>query len=150
MKRVTPAKRRGFAMLTAVALVALVAMALAAVLALVRLDLGRTADALDEAQLRQMLLAGEHAARERLDAAGEAAPRTDEAVPISLPPALAADGGAVDVTVLPRASRAAAEVVEVTVRARLGEKAASQTLRYERTSRGWRATAAALTVPGGG
>ena len=148
MKSVTRNDRRGFAMLTAIALVALVGVAMAAVLALVQLDLRRTADALVEAQLRQMLLAGERAARERLDATGTDGPRAAEAAPASLPAALAADGGALEVT-LTSATPAAGKEVEVTVRARLGERSAAQTLRYEHTPEGWRPRSATLLTPGG-
>jgi hypothetical protein len=130
---------RGFATLTAIALVALVAVAMAAAAAVFRLDVRRTAAAVDDAQLRQMLLAGERAARARLDArAGAPAAAAGEAV--ALPPPLAAAGATLRISIAPDAAGAAA-----TVEAALAGRAAAQTLRYERGPGGWRLASAELT-----
>ena len=93
--------RRGFAMIVAVALVALVAVALGAVMSLFRLDLDRTANALEQAQLRQMLLAGERAARGQLETvtANPQGAQGPAPVVVALPAALVADGGALSVSV---------------------------------------------------
>ena len=135
------ASRRGFAMLTAIALVALVAVAMAAAASVFRLDLRRTVTGAEDAQLRQLLFAGERIARAKL-------PREDGKVesaagPVQLPPALAAQGASMNVGVAPKADNADAAVA--TVEATLGGRAAAQTLRYERGPGGWRLAGVEIT-----
>ena len=134
--------RRGFAMIVAIGLVALVAMAIATVLALVRLDLRRTAESLEQAQLRQMLLAGERAAGEQL-AASEAAPAAQD-VAVALPPGLAADGASLKLRLEPGPKDGTAAA---TVEAALAGKALAQTLRYQRGPDGWQLAAVQLAPP---
>jgi hypothetical protein len=133
-------------MLTAIALVALVGVAMAAAASVFGLDLRRTAAVVGDAQLRQLLVAGERAARQNLpmDAAA-AVGGFDGAVP--LPPALAERGATLALRVAPADPSAAA--AEATVEAALAGRVARQTLRYERGPAGWRLAAAELhAVPG--
>jgi hypothetical protein len=118
-------------MLTALALVALVAVAIAAALSVFRLDLRRTAGAVDDAQLRQLLLAGQRAVRDRLPRDAGAVPTIEQ--PMALPPPLAAEG-AVRLHLRPGAAR---DTADAGIEARLGNRTATQTLRYERGPTGW-------------
>jgi hypothetical protein len=144
----TQGRRRrcgAFAMIVAVALVALVALALGAVLSLFRLDLNRTADALEQAQLRQMLLAGQREARGQLESARAGA----QPVALALPASLSAQGGALEFGVAPEKGPDGAAAAEVTVRAALGRRTMTQTLGYEKGPQGWRVTRATLSPAGG-
>ena len=133
--------RRGFAMIVAIALIGVVGLALASILSLSHLDLRRTSEAAQGAQLRQLLVAGERAARDRLNA-GDA---TGGVLSVSLPPALAADGGAMEVRVEPAVEAGAPAVV--TVEAKLGTAGLSQTLRYHRGAEEWKLVGAELHRP---
>jgi len=135
-----PRHRRGLAMLTAIALIALVGMAMAAAGAVFHLDLRRTAAAVQDAQLRQLLVAGERAAREALPAAGAGAV-TDADHPVALPPALAARGASLVVRFDPGKKPGDATA---TVEAALEGRVMSQTLHYERGPAGWRLASAAI------
>ena len=140
-----PRQRRGLAMLTAIALIALVGVAMAAAGAVFRLDLRRTAASVQDAQLRQLLVAGERAAREALPAAGAGAGAVTESNhPVALPPALAARGESLVVRFGPRKKDGEATA---TVEAALEGRVASQTLLYERGPGGWRLASAALNPP---
>ena len=130
--------RHGFAMLTALALVALVAVAMAAALSVFRLDLRRTAGTVDDAQLRQLLLAGQRAARDRLPRDAGAVPTIEQ--PVALPAPLAAEG-AVTLRLRRGASR---DTADVGVEARLGNRTATQTLHYERRPVDWSLVSADL------
>jgi len=140
-----PRHRRGLAMLTAIALIALVGVAMAAAGAVFRIDLHRTAAAVQDAQLRQMLVVGERAAREALPAAGAGAGAVTESNhPVALPPALAARGESLVVRFGPRKKDGEATA---TVEAALEGRVASQTLLYERGPGGGRLASAALNPP---
>src|SRR4051812_17106737 len=91
-------RRTGFATATSMAVVALAAVALASLAALLVSDGRRTRNALDDAQLRQLLLAGADDAGRRVgaDDGGPAG-----GAPLVLPPDLAAGGGSVRLTVDP-------------------------------------------------
>ena len=134
-------QRRGFAMLTAIALIALVGVAMAAAAAVFRLDLRRTAAAVRDAQLRQLLVAGERAARETLPAGGAV---TQSNQSVALPPAVAARGASLAVRFDPGQKDGDATA---TVEAALEGRAATQTLHYERGPAGWRLASAALNPP---
>ena len=124
-------RRRGFAVLTAIVLTALVAVAMTAALSVFRANVRRTAAALDDAQLRQLLLAGERVARQRL--AAPPAP-AGQGGPVELPPSLSQDGATLRVDAAgPATERAAVFRVIVT----LGGRRASQTLQYEAGAGGW-------------
>jgi hypothetical protein len=131
--------RRGFAMLTAIALIGLVAVAMAAAAAVFRLDLRRTTAVMEDAQLRQLLVAGERAAREKLPAAP--GPVSASEAPVSLPPALTTRGAtlAVHLSKGPEGDDAIA-----TVEAALAGRVATQTLTYQRGPAGWRVASATL------
>lgn len=136
-------------MLTAIALVALVAVAMAAVGSMFRLNLRRTGEALADAQLRQLLIAGERAARERLASAkaSDAVPSNavrafDHSVPLPAP--LAAAGGSLKLRIQPARGDNTAATVEATVEAALEGRSLSQALRYERGPAGWTLAAAEL------
>ena len=139
--------RRGMAMLIAVALVSLVGMAIAAVLALVRLELTRTADTLEDAQLRQMLLAGETAAREKLSAMTGDVPKAGEEVSVPLPAALAADGAALHLRIAAGPDAGTLTTREVVVEATVGRRTLGQRLNYERDGGDWRLSGVVLGRP---
>ena len=145
-----PAIRPAFAMIMAVALVALVALALGAVLSLFRLDLDRTARAVEQAQLRQMLLAGERAAREQLETAPPDAANAAQGAPVSvpLPAALSANGAALELKFAPVAGTDGAPAAQVTVVATLERGTMTQTLGYEKGPQGWRLMRATLAPTG--
>src|SRR5829696_5024687 len=83
--RVAARDRRAFATVAAVVLIGMAGMVFVALTALVGHDLRRTARAGAEAQLRQLLTAGEVAAAASLD-------RPAGAEEVAVPAALAADG----------------------------------------------------------
>jgi hypothetical protein len=131
-------------MLTAIALIALVGVAMAAAAAVFKLDLRRTAAVLEDTQLRQLLVAGERAARDKLPAAGVVAESNG---PVSLPPPLAARGASLSLHV---SSGQTETEATATVEAALEGRVASQTLHYERSPAGWRLGSAELRTPPGG
>jgi hypothetical protein len=132
-------EHRGFAMLTAIALVAVVGVAMAAAASVFRLDLRRTAAVVEDTQLRQLLIAGERAARAKLPAAPAAITASDDLV--SLPPSLATRGASLTVRLAPGGAEGTATA---TVEAALAGRVMKQTLSYERGPAGWRLAAAGL------
>ena len=123
--------RRGFAVLTAIVLTALVAVAIAAALSVFRTNLSRTAAVASDAQLRQLLLAGERVARARLASPADGAGQGER---VELPAALPQDGATLHIDAVgPRTEGAAAFRVTAT----LSGRRASQTLRYENRAGGW-------------
>ena len=128
-------RRNGFATATAMAVVALAAVALASLAALLVSDGRRTRDALDDAQLRQLLLAGADEATRRVGAndAGAAGGGTS----LALPSELAAGGGSVRLTVDPPAV-GEADVRVAHVEATYAGRRGGQVLRFRREEGGWR------------
>jgi hypothetical protein len=125
-------------MLTAIALIALVGVAMGAAASVFKLDLRRTAAVLEDTQLRQLLVAGERAARDKLPAAGAVAESNG---PVPLPPPLAARGASLAVHVSGGQTETEATA---TVEAALEGRVMSQILHYERGPAGWRLLAAAI------
>lgn len=120
----------GIAMITALALLTLVAITLVPLTALTRAQVRYTRHVADEAQLRQMLLAGEQAARATLAQAPEP-PARQQAVPL---PSGLAEAGA---TLTLGFEELEDDRWRVRVRAALGEDHAQQTLRYRREDQRW-------------
>lgn len=137
--------RPGFASVTAVILIALVGAALAAAVTLLGAESRRTRSAVEDAQLRQLLLAGEAGARQHLARRGAA---DGTAVPLALPADLSAAGARVELRFSPDE---AGDSCEVRVDASLGRRRASQSLRFNRGNRGteWQLVAAELNPPDG-
>ena len=125
--------RGGFASLTAIALIAIVGLGLAAMASLFAGETRRAVRLRDEAQLRQLLLAGEVAARDALA-------RGERRRAVELPPELAslgttltfepADGGGA------RARDAREARLRVTARSGEG-RVVSQTLTYTGSGPAW-------------
>lgn len=126
--------RNGFATATAMAVVALAAVALASLAALLASDGRRTRDALNDAQLRQLLLAGADEAGRRVgaDDAGAGGGTT-----VALPPDLEAAGGSVRLTVDP-SGFGGGDVRVVHVEATYAGRRGGQVLRFRREGGGWR------------
>jgi hypothetical protein len=132
MKRKT---RRGFALIVAIALVAMVAMTIASIGFVMRTEVLRTRAAGDEAQLRQLLLAGTQTARARLAAAGG---KADGAM--ALPDSLAGAGASVSLT----EESTAADQAAVRIEASLGSRRLSQVVHFVQKSGAWQVDAAEL------
>lgn len=142
--RPTPRRpARGFAMLTALAAVAIVAASLLAIGALLVADARRTARAADEAQLRQLLLAGAAIAHDRARHWPDRPPAERSDVP--LPPDLIAHGASLRIEAAPDA---AGERIEVHVSAARGGRTQRQVLHYRRQDGAWKLTGAGLEPTG--
>ena len=123
--------RRAFATITAITLLALVGIALAAMGTLLVADARRTRAATSEAQLRQLLLAGAAAAEERVRNLPPVA--AEQAWEVPLP------AGA-DASLTVRLERDDAPATHrVRVAATVGERTAGQVLTYDAASRTLRA-----------
>ena len=131
--RVTNMQRRGVAAITAVSLLALVGVTLAAMGSLFAAEARRTRDATTEAQLRQLLLSG-------AAVAGQRAPFTAEAT-IELPPLLAADGARL---VLRPVKPADGDAVVIDVQAAFADRRMTQRVRYAQRDGRWRVDSADL------
>lgn len=130
--------RNGFALITAIALAGFVGVALAVVLMSFSAELKRTRSASDEAQLRQLLLAGASDAAARARGWPEAAePHRWE---VTLPDDLARLGAKVTSESQP----SEAGLIQVRVNASLGGRRAAQTLRLAHTDKGWQTVAARI------
>ena len=136
--RPSSARRRAFATVAALGLIAVVGVTLAAVATLLTSDVKRTRRAADDAQLRQLLVAGEAAARASL--AGTDQPRE---VALKLPTELESTG--ITLTIERLDGGNPADGVQFRVTARGGDgRSVAQTLRYTRAAEGWRLDAAEL------
>jgi hypothetical protein len=131
--------RSGFAIVAAVVLIAMTGFAFVALAGLVRHDVRRTARARGEAQLRQLLLAGEAAAAGSHDAAG----KSPQDVP--LPAELSADGAKLSVT----PGEVIGERRMMTVEASTDGVSASQQLSYQRREGRWVLVRAELSPTSG-
>lgn len=130
---------RGFATVAAVVLIGMASVAFLGMAALARHELVRTRRAAADAQLRQLLLAGQAASDARLSA--DAAP-TPGAVVIELPAVLAEPGGRLTIHVQ-RGDSTDARRVEVLAAAE--GWTASQSLNYTRDGARWRLAGAELS-----
>lgn len=133
--------RKGFATATAVALIGLVALASGAILTLFNTELRRTRQTAEEAQLRQLLVAGERAAAELLSARPE--PGEGEQT-VALPSFLAGEGVKLSLHFEPPGG---AGPVNVRVEATLGRTGLAQVLRYERSADAFKLAGATLEQP---
>ena len=123
-------RKRAFATITALALVGIVGVTLATLTGIFARDVKRSLRQHDDAQLRQLLIAGEIAARASLGgerAAGE--------VKVGLPQELQSAGASLTYQTVPGD---ASDVIEVRVTAAAGEgRSRSQTLKYAKAANGW-------------
>ena len=150
--RAAGTRRRGMASIVAVGTIPLVAVALAAMLSLFAAEIRRTRDAAAGAQLRQLLVAGEWAARDRVGK--NAGPVTEPAdVPVMLPAELGGgEGEGADVGAALRLRiepGEGPERVNVRVAATVGRAGAAQALVFERKGAGWELVRAELVRPDG-
>lgn len=131
-------RRRAFATLTALGLVVVVAIALTALTALVAQDVKRSLRQSQDAQVRQLLVAGEVAARASLR---EGIPgQTDVALPVDLSRA----GYSLRFESLPSDAPAAADVHIRVTGYRPDGRSESQSLRYVRAGDVWELRTAEL------
>jgi hypothetical protein len=129
----------GFATLMAIALVAMAGVAFVAIASMMRHDVRRTRRAVAEAQLRQMLSAGEEAVRSQLDATGGGENGATREVPV---PRMTGESEArLTLTVAPVAD---AGLRVILVEATMDGFHAAQQLRYSRHDGKWTLVAAVL------
>jgi hypothetical protein len=132
-------RRRGFATVTAIALIGLTAMAVVAITTELITDARRTQNAEIETQLRQLLLAGADEAARDLDAwaAAPADGKSGKEVRIPLPSTLAADGSLKLTRSPANAPKADRQTLEIRIDATWCGRRAAETLRYRRAGGGW-------------
>jgi type II secretory pathway component PulK len=121
-------RRRGFATLIALGLIGLIGAALAALAVSFSHDVKRNARQMEDAQLRQLLIAGEAAARGSIS--GQVQPEK-----VELPAELGSAGMSVT---WERTAEASADGVQVRATARTTEnRSAAQMLRFVKEANGW-------------
>lgn len=130
-------RRKGFILLLAIAMIAMVGVALAAMGSLLAYDGRRTRSTTDDAQFRQVLIAAEAWTAQRLDLD---ALSPQHATSIPLPPSLTVQGIAANVRLIIEADEKVA-----TLTAQLPDRQLEQVVRYRRTNGVWRAVAAELS-----
>ena len=124
---------RGFASFTAVVLVGTTAIALTAVASLTMYQAERTRNAATDAQLRQLLIAGQSYASEQLaDGA-----RQNNNLDVQLPDTLASDGASLSIE---RQSPPGNTAKTAIINATLHGRSVNQTLVYDAISGTWRVT----------
>jgi type II secretory pathway component PulK len=123
--RPKPSKCRGFVMVTALLILALVAVAIVTLASATSSDGRRTIYNWQSAQLDQMLLAGAADASVRLKTG---APEDGQSWYVELPRDLASDGATLSTSVTSKTS----DALQLSVRATLGDRSARQTLTYKR------------------
>jgi len=133
-------RRGGFAAVTSIFLLGLAAMALTALASLTTLEARRTRADAQQAQLRQLLLAGTADIRARSAHWGDAAPK-DEKWEVALPSDLSGDGASLNCHA---AAAASGGEERVTIEAALDRAHASQILALRRDNDQWRVESAAL------
>jgi hypothetical protein len=129
----------GLAIVAAVVLIGMAGVVFVALTSLVRHDLRRTAQARGEAQLRQLLLAGEAAAARSVGAPGQGGQN------VTLPAELSADGATLSFTT----GDADGETRVVNVDAAFAGLHASQRLTYQRRDGRWVVVGAELSPTSG-
>lgn len=115
---------RGFTIILAIALLAMIAVAAAMIAHQLGYELRRTRTAYEDAQLRQLLLAGAQ------DIAAHSADATTKVRHVELPPTLVSQGASLSIS-RPKSDG------DVLILARLGTRAASETLHFEDPSHHW-------------
>jgi type II secretory pathway component PulK len=123
--------RRGFATLYAIALLGLVAVALTLLTKQVGYEIRRTKLASDDAQLRQLLLAGARSTLEHASRWGDAP--TSESWQLDLPSSLAEKEDSLTIVCTPGESGE----VNGEITARVDRRTALQTLRLKRSAQNW-------------
>lgn len=129
---------RGFAAMMAVILIGIVGATFLVMTAAATRDLRRTRDAVESAQLRQLLLAGAVDVAARARGWGEAPLQRDWDIP--LPAALKGEEMSLHAQIVPLPDHTA----DVRVEARRAGRIASQTLHFEREAQQWTVSAASL------
>lgn len=129
---------RGFATLIAVAMLGLVAAAIVVFTTHLRFAVMRTRLVSQDAELRELLLAGAQEAVDRAGRWAQDAPR--EYWQVELPRDLSSQGAAISL----HSDVAGADEATIQVDARLGARKSGQTLRFRRTGGRWNVTGAAL------
>lgn len=124
-------RHRGFASVTAIALIAPVSLALMMLMSLLHSDVRRTAGGLVDAQIRQLLIAGQIAARKEIEKGSGG--QDSIARPLALPPGLTADGASLAVRIVSVTPSEA----EVRVEAQIGRDLGAQTLRFRQSNGAW-------------
>jgi type II secretory pathway component PulK len=130
-------QHRGFIMLMALAILAIVGVAILALASAMSYDGKRTFENATRSQLDQMLLAGATDAREHLK---RATPQAGESWDVELPNVLAEQNGSLRVVV------ASADDAKLTlnVSANVDQRSAEQTLCFNRDARGWKLASAEI------
>ena len=123
-------RSRGFVLLLALSLMAVVIAAAADLSLAVGSQYQRTRTAVVDAQLRQLLMAGCEAARQQI-VDGRAA---TTAVTVALPDELASNGGVLTVTALAGNTE---DDAAMTIEARFGGHRESELIRFHRAGAGW-------------
>lgn len=122
-------RRRAFAVIFALFLLALVGAALLALTSLMTTDARRSTRAATDAQVRQLLHAGAVAAAQRLRGDGTIPPAFAE---VTLPPSLGGNAARLTLVAVAKADGAV-----VTVEARIDDRAARQRVLFRSSERGW-------------
>ena len=126
-------RRNGFAILMAIALLAIVGMAIISVSSVFAAQIRRTRDTQADAQIRQLLLAAAPIASERL---GQWDGNNGQPMMVDLPPELA------DCQLSIRFAPGADGDATVDVQASIGKRQGFETLRYAHRGAGWELTSA--------
>ena len=129
------AQPRGFILLAAIAILAIVGVAILALAAAMSYDGRRTMERAQRVQLDQMLLAGWAAASAHLPTA-----KTGDAWEVDLPESLIEQQATLKTTV----ESADASSVVLNVRATLSNRSAEQTLRFQNVSGEWKLSGAEI------
>lgn len=135
--RVIRRQRRGFIMLMALAILAIVGVAILALASAMSYDGQRTFENTTRSQLDQMLLAGAVEAREHLK---QNTPKEGETWDVELPDALTEQNASLHIAV----ESADDTKLAVNVLARIDERSAEQTLRFDRQGDAWKLASAEI------
>ena len=127
-------RSRGFTIILGVVLLGLIAVALALLTKQLGYELQRTRSAYEDAQLRQLLLAGAQDAAARAGRWSAQGPAAPGAWKVELP----ADLNAQDASISIEAMEAGPDGRTVRIEARLSYRRAEETLEFSRTDAGWK------------
>ena len=129
--RIIP-RRRGFALINAIVLLGLIATLLVTMTSHMRMQIRRDASAEQEAQFRQLLLAGQTVARQTLD------PANPQRCEVPVPPELTARSATITT------ARDAAQPSQILIQATLDGQSRQQRLYYTLSPQGWQLADAIL------
>ena len=133
----SPRRQHGFIMLTALAMLAIVGVAILALASAMSSDGRRTFENATRAQLDQMLLAGAADATEHLK---KATPKPGDAWDVKLPSVLTEQDATLHIAV----ESADDAKITLDVSARINERSAEQVLQFERHETTWKLTSAQI------